>query len=347
MNILNDFHASAVNGIGAEIHAPKLDGMVGYANETTTTTLNDLTNATLVQPVLILALSEQPGIAMRMCREFNLIGQPTIAASIPTETSWWGAANDDGVGVDLEFDATQATALGNTAVASGTLTCTPAEYGAAHALTDNVSEDSVPIDVLDHIMGRDLHVLTLAHDDDFLALLASLSQTVGSTGVDLTIVQMIAAQQGIRVRGAVADRLEYILDNEQALNIETALIATNAAAAIFALSADRLIGYAPTPDHGMSSNRQVMSFRGVPVTTSGLTDTANAGADVVGACLCGTSAFNDASGATTFGMAWKRLPRFETQRQAKLRATDLVMTERVGFVELQDGSGTAIITDAP
>jgi hypothetical protein len=316
------------------------------ANEITTTTVDDLTNATLVQPVLILALSEQPGIAMRVCREFNLIGQPTLAAKIPTETAWWGSANDDGAGVDTEFDASQATALSNTAVSTGSVTCTPSEYGAAHALTDNVTEDSVPIDVVDHVMMRDLHVITLAHDDDFLALLASLSQVVGTSGADLTVAQMVAAQQGIRVRGAVADRLEYILDNQQASDIEAALIAASTSIAVFALAADRLIGYAPTPDNGMSTNRQIMSFRGLPVTATGLTDTANAGADVVGACICATSAFNDAAGSTTFGMAWKRLPRFETQRQAKLRATDLVMTERVGFVELQDGSGTNITTDA-
>lgn len=316
------------------------------ANEITTTTLDDLTNASLVQPVLIYALSEQPGIAMRMCREFNLIGQPTLAAKIPTETSWWGSANDDGAGVATAFNGTEATALSNTAVSTGSVTCTPAEYGVAHALTDNVGEDTVAIDVVDHVMMRDLHVLTLAHDDDFLALLASLSQVVGTSGVDLTIVQLVAAQTGIRTRGAVADRVEYILDNQQASDIEAALLATNAAAAIYALSADRLIGYTPASDQGMSTNRQIMSFRGMPVTSTGLTDTANAGADVVGACICATSAVNDASGATTFGMAWKRLPRFETQRQAKLRGTDLVMTERVGFVELQDGSGTGIVTDA-
>ena len=45
-------------------------------------------------------------------------------------------------------------------------------------------------------------------------------------------------------------------------------------------------------------------------------------------------------------MVWKRMPRFETQRFAKLRATDLVMTARAGFSKLQDGTTTAIITRA-
>lgn len=322
------------------------DPLVCFANETTTTTLDDLTHASLVQPVIIRALTEKPG-CWRGAREFNIIDQATNAAKLPTETSYWGSANDDGVGVDTEFDATQATSLGNTAYSSGQVTCTAAEYGVAHALIDNVVEDSVRgIDVMDLLKGRMLFVLALAWEDDFLAQYANLSQTVGTSGVDLTIAQMIAAQQGLRTRGVDADAMQYTLDNQQAADIEAALLATNAAAAIYALSADRLIGYAPTPDNGMGTSRQVMTFRGLPVIASGLTDTANAGADVVGACYCPSTAHNDESGATTYAIAHKRLPRFETQRQAKLRGTDLVMTNRLGFAEIQDGAGTAIITDA-
>jgi hypothetical protein len=317
------------------------------AAEITTTTLNDFTNSALVEPTVILALSEKPGIANAHCRQFSLIGKPTNALSIPTETSFWGSANDDGVAVDLEFNATEATAVGNTAYSSGVVTLTCAEYGVASAITDNVGEDSVSgLDAMNLFMGRMLHALTLAMDDDYLAQFANLSNSVGSSGVDLTIAQLVSAQQGLRTRGVTADRLAYILDNQQVLDIETGLMAANAAAAIFALSADRLIGYSPTANNGMDNNRQVMNFRGIPVIASGLTDTANAGADVVGACIVASSAANDAGGSTTHGIGWKRLPSFETQRQAKLRATDMVMTCRAGFVELQDGAGTAIITDA-
>jgi hypothetical protein len=316
------------------------------ANEITTTTFDDLTHASLIQPVIIRALTERPGL-FRFCREFNIIDQPTNAAKIPTETSYWGSANDDGAGVDTEFNATEATSLANTAFSTGAVTCTAAEYGVAHALTDNVVEDSVRgIDVMDIIKGRMLFVHMLAWEDDYLAMYASLSQTVGSSGVDLTIAQMIAAQQGLRIRGVESDALVFVLDNQQSLDIEAALMATNAAAAIFALSSDRLIGYSPSADHGMSASRQIMQFRGLPTFSTGLTDTANAAADVVGACLAPSTAFNDSTGATTHAMCWKRLPTFETQRQAKLRANDLVMTARLGFAELQDGSGTAIITDA-
>lgn len=316
------------------------------ANEITTTTFDDLTHASLVQPVIVRALTERPGL-FRFCREFNIIDQPTNAAKIPTETSYWGTPGDHGVLVDTEINATEATSLANTAFSTGQVTCTATEFGVAHALTDNVVEDSVRgIDVMDLIKGRMLFVHMLAWEDDYLAMYANLSQSVGTTNTTLTIIAMISAQQGLRIRGVDADVLAFVLDNKASLDIEGALMATNAAAAIFALSADRLIGYAPTADNGMGPSRQIMTFRGLPTFSTGLTDTANAAVDVVSACVAPSSAYNDASGATTHGMCWKRLPTFETQRQAKLRANDLVMTARLGFAELQDGSGTNIISKA-
>lgn len=318
------------------------------ANETTTTTLDDLTHASLIEPYLIAALSEQPGL-YRFCKEFDLRGKSTKALDIPIETSWWGSANDDGAGVDTEFNATEGTVLSNTAVSINTkVTITAAEYGVAIEVTDNVDEDSVDgLDLMLRLEQRMLHVLSLAMEDDFLALFPSLSNSVGSTGVDLAVAQLLDAITGIRIRGAVADSLVGVLDNAQATDLQTALIATNAAAAVFALSADRIINYNPSADRGLSAQRQVATFAGVPMFTSGLTDTANSGADVVGAVFTPSTAFNDQTGHVTYGMAWKRLPRFEMERNAKLRTTDLVMTCRWGVAEMNDGSATKIVTDAP
>jgi hypothetical protein len=318
------------------------------SQETTTTSLNDLTNSALVQPVVIAALSEMPGL-WKLSREFApLTDQATSAASIATETSWWGSANDDGAGVDTEMNATEGTDLSNTQAATGTVTVTAAEYGVAMEVTDNVVEDSVRgIDVFNWLEGRHLHAINLAMTDDFIALFASISNSVGSSGSDLTVIQAIAAQQGVRVRGAVSDTSIYVLDNEQQLNLDTALLATSTSMAVYALAADRVIGFSTSPDNGMGAMRNTMSLRNFPAYTSGLTDLANASADVVGCFFCGTSAANDANGATTFGHIWKRLPRLETDRIIIGRSTLMVTTAKWGCAELQDGSGSAIITDAP
>ena len=230
---------------------------------------------------------------------------------------------------------------------TGSVTISSGEYVVGMEITDNVIEDSVRgIDVFMWLRDRHLKAMDLAWTDEFCALFAGLSNTVGSTGVDLTIAQLIAAQQGLRVRGAESDSTVYVLDNQQQLDLDTAILTGNAAAAVYALSADRLIGYAPSGDNGMVASRITGRLRNLPVIATGLTDTANTGADVVGACFCVSTAQNDATGATTFGQAWKRLPRLETDRIIYGRSTALVTTARWGCCELQDGSGTGIVTDA-
>ena len=87
------------------------------ANEITTTAYDDVTHPSLVEPVMIAALAEQPGL-WALSREFNLIGKPTAAAKIPKEVSWWGSADDDGAGVDAELNGTEGTHAGNTASAT-------------------------------------------------------------------------------------------------------------------------------------------------------------------------------------------------------------------------------------
>lgn len=317
------------------------------ANETTTSTLDDLTNATMIEPYLVAALSEKPGL-FRHCKEFNLVGKEQQAAKIPSETSWWGSANDDGASLDTEFDATVVTDISNSAVSTGSVTCTPAEYGVAIELEDKVQEDSISgIDFLNLIQERMLHVMTLAFDDDFLALFAGLSNSIGSTGVDMTLANLLQGITDLRVRGVDApDGLHITLDNQAASDVEGVMIATSTSAAVYAMAADRHISWNPSPDAGVNPNRYYGSIRNVPITVSGLTDTANTAADVVSGIYVPSSAANDTSGHVTFGCAWKRLPRFETERHAKKRTTDLVMTSRLGFVELLDGSGSKYVTDA-
>lgn len=320
------------------------------ALETTTATADDLTHASLIQPVMIRALQARARL-YRFCRQFNLIGQSTAAAKIPVQTSWWGSAADRGAGVDTEFNTSEGAALGNTQVSTGSVTCTAAEYGIQITVTDNVGEDSVSaIDLVGTLPGQMMDVMTLAWEDDYLALLASLSNTVGTSGVDLTVAQLIAACTGQRVRETEADRTEIIFDHEQASNFEGLMVATSTSMAVYAMAADRVISWQPTADHGLT-NRVIAGFRGSPVNVSGLTDTANSGADVVGAVVCPSTAFNDSSGATTHAMVIKRLPRFRMDNTSAIaiggRGTVMVMDSRVGFAELQDGSGTAIITDAP
>ncbi len=95
----------------------------------------------------------------------------------------------------------------------------------------------------------------------------------------------------------------------------------------------------------MGQRRHVLTFRGYPVYATGLGSTANTAADANGATFTPAGPNNDPY--ATFGNIVKRMPRFETDRNAKGRSTDLVLTMRMGAGELQDATGTLIQTDAP
>jgi hypothetical protein len=315
------------------------------ANETTTTTLNDIVYSAVIEPSF-LAYAMDWIVAQQFARRYSLVGKPANALDIPRFATDMGTIGDGGTGVDTEFDATQATDLSaNIALDTDKVTITSSEYAFKRTITDNVFEDSIAgIDLMDAVLADGAQILMTAFEDDMLALLASLSNTVGTSGADLTIAQTLAAQVGIRKRGVRApDGVVYVLDEQQVDDLEAAMIATSTSTAVFAFANDRLLGIDREANNGMG-NGHVFSFRGYPVYSTGLTDTANAGADVVGACFVPTTSGNDRY--ATFGWADKRPFRVETQRDASLRADEVVFSMRRGVAEIADTTGTAIITDA-
>lgn len=286
-------------------------------------------------------------VATPLLREYSLLGQASNAVDIWSLASDMGTVGANGAGVDTEFDATQATDLSNTALDSNKVTLTASEYGVMRTITDNVLEDSIAgIDWLRIVLNDSARILMTALEYDTLALLDDFSNVSGTSGSDLTIAQLLAAQTGIRTRGVRAPAgVTYVLDDEQVLNVETAFIATSTSVATYAAATDRLFGSpGPGPNNGMT-NGHVLNFRGSAVLATGLGPTANSAADVTGACFVHSGPGNDDMAA--LGIVWKRMFRLETDRDISLRATEYVSTMRVGVGELFDAAGTSVVTDAP
>ena len=316
------------------------------AAESTTTTLNDVYYSAIISPMMM-DYAHDWVVTTQFLREYSLIGQASAAVDIWSLATDMGTVGANGTAFDTEFDATQATDLSNTALDTNKVTLTAGEYGVMRTITDNVLEDSIGgIDWLRLVLNDSTRILMTALEWDITALFDNFSTVQGSSGSDLTIAQLLAAQVGIRTAGVRApDGVVYVLDDEQVLNVETAFLATSTSVTTYGMAADRLLG-APGlgPNAGMS-NGHVMSFRGSPVWATGLAPTANAGADVQGACFVPSSPSNDPMAA--LGVVWKRMFRLETDRDISLRATEYVSTMRAGVGELFDAAGNAIITDAP
>lgn len=316
------------------------------AGESTTTTLNDVYYSAIISPMMM-DYAHDWVVATQFFREFSLVGQASNAIDVWSLASDLGTVGDHGAGYDAEFNGTQANDLSNTALDTNKVTLTAAEYGVMRTITDNVLEDSIGgIDWARIVLSDAVRILMLALEQDATALLDDFSNTAGVSGSDLTIAQLLSAQVGIRTRGVRApDGVVYVLADEQVANVEAALIATSTSVTTYATAADRILGGPGAgPNNGMS-NGHVMSFRGYPVWSTGVSPTANAGADDTGACFVHSTPSNDPQAA--LGIVWKRMFRLETDRDISLRATEYVATMRVGVGELEDKAGTSIITDAP
>lgn len=311
----------------------------------TTTTLNDVYYSAIIDPMMM-DYAHDWVVATQFLKERSLIGAASAAFDFPSLASNMGTVGDGGGGVDGEYNATESQDLAATTLSTNKTTVTASELGVMRTITDNVMEDSISgIDWLRLVLSDSTRILMTALEDDVCALLAAFSNVVGTSTSDLTIAQLLAAQVGIRKRGCRApDGVVYVLDEQQVDDVEAALIATSTSVATYAFAADRLLG-APGagPNNGLS-NGHVMSFRNSQVWASGLTDTANAGADVAGACFVPSTPANDSM--ASLGIVWKRMFRLETDRDISLRATEYVSTMRVGVGEIFDTSGTSIITDA-
>ena len=311
-------------------------------NESTSTTLNDFTNAGVTQE-LALDYPHDWVVAQQFFQRRDVSGMPGNRADFPVLASDMGTVGDNGAGVDGEFDATEGTDLANLTADSDVVQISCSEYGLMRTVTDTIVEDAISgLDLLNVLIADGARILMTALEKDCWTLFSSLSNTVGVSGADLTIAQMIAAEANIAKRGNRAnDGVVYCLDDIQVDDLTAALTSTNAATAVFASAADRLMGVDRTVNNG-HGNGHVMQFRGYGVYRSGLSDTANSAADVVGACFTPASAGN--AGFITFALLEKRPFRVETQRDASLRAGELIFSMRMGAGEWRDSSGTGIVS---
>jgi len=314
------------------------------ANETTTTTLNDFVNGYVISSAL-LGYAMEFIVAHPMFRYFSLVGQPSNVLQVPRLTADF-SVNDNGASVDTEFDATEGTALSNTALDAENVQFTVSEYGLVRTITDNVAEDSVLGSQFMSLIVMDAaQTLGMAVEQAACSLFSSLSNSYGSTTVAATLANAIAMADGIRTRGYHApDGLAYVFDNKAWSDLKTAALATSTSVLTYGETGQQILGMSRDPSNGLGADRRVGTLYGIPAFETGITPTANAAADVVSACFVPSSPGNDAH--ATFAYVEKRPFRIEVERDSKLRADIVVFTRRCAVGEAADGSGSRLISAA-
>ena len=313
------------------------------ALETTLTTLTELVYAEWINPFILSYAENYKNPSQFLLRMDPQNGSSTVSA--PRWVSDEGDVNDEGAAVDTEYDATEGTDLGNTALETLDETFAISEYGLMRTVTDHVAESAQSAaSVMQSLVPQSASILMAAANQTACALFASFTGQSGDTSADpLTIAFIDDAIYDLAERG-VTGELVGILHHDQVRDFMNAIQASSTSMATYAGAADRQMAYTAAPDQGRSVEGWALRYKGVDFYRNGLCATANTAANVVGAIFARGDIPSQASMAA-IGQGSLRDFRVGTQRDESLRATEFVFTMRWGCGIINNAHGQEVISD--
>jgi hypothetical protein len=313
------------------------------ANETTLTTLTELVHAEWISPFILSYAENYKNPSQFLLRMDPLNGSTTVSA--PRWVSDEGDVADEGVAVDSEYDATEASDLANTALETLDSTFSISDYGLMRTVTDHVIESAQSAaSVLASLIPNATSTLMAASNQTACALFSGFTNQSGDVTADpLTIAFVDDAIYDLAERG-VTGELVGILHHDQVRDFMNAIQATSTNVASYGAAADRQMAAQTSGDQGRNVEGLALSYKGVPFYRNGLCATANTAANVIGAVFARGDIPAQADMAA-IGQGSLRDFRVETQRDASLRATEFVFTMRWGCGIVNDAHGQEIISD--
>jgi N4-gp56 family major capsid protein len=276
------------------------------ANESTTTSLNDLI-APIVQEAMFVAseTSIMPGLVKQFTVPANA-GKVLQVPLYPVQT--------------IATDAGEAQDLSNTEISTGVANITLTEAGIMTTLTDMARNHSVSNVVADlgKLFGE---AIAKRHDRALTALFSSFSSQIGAAGDELEVKDLFEAYATLKAN-AVPGPYMGVFNPKSIYNIKKTLTNTfvnpNASAVVNQAMSEGFIGRIAGIDIYESSNVVEDSATGV---TNGIFS-------------------RDA-----LGIAIAQNINIETQRDASLRAEEVVASSRYGVSVLHNSYGIKVLGD--
>jgi N4-gp56 family major capsid protein len=243
---------------------------------------------------------------------YDLAGQASKAIKIPKADSFTAAA------------LTEGTEVANTALTSASVTGTAAEIGIMATITDVLEVSDIPAAHAARLrqLGR---ALGDKIDVDICALFSGFSQTVGATGVNITLANLLDGIYALEAADAGGlGELVSVLHPRQVADLRAEL------------EADVAVIYSAKSDNDISKSMAGYfgSWFGIDIFQS--TNVVDAGADFVGALFVKNYAL---------GMVQKWAARVEAMRWPPIRGFVLVATAMYGVFEIEDLAGVDVTTD--
>lgn len=293
---------------------------------------NETTSTTLTTQILTELIQAEIGPAIRNGSIMYPLMKIADISMVPTKTaSFQFAAGASASAI------TEGTAVSNSAWTLTEATIAATQVGVKVELMD-LGVRSTVADIVS-VVSQDLAAACMDNfDTAAAALLAGFSNTVGTSGSNLTIAQMIIAVTTLKINAkGLANNAVFALYPQQVGDLQTEVVnASNGLAP--ALSRENLVAIMGDTVNSAVLSSQAGSFMGIPVLQSNAVPDDASGANSDGAIFCAGSAL---------GAAIKWMPEIEMQRGVSngQNSTNILATMAYGVGELRDSLGVTISTD--
>ena len=281
------------------------------AAETTSSTLSELYTEIVAEALFV---ASERSIMRPLVKNYAITGGGK-SVEVPIYAAVSAAAVAD------------ATDLSNTAINPTSVTITASENGIMTTLTD-LGRNAAPRNVAADIGKLFGEAIAKKIDTDLTALFGGFSNTVGSATTVMSAALIFNAVAKLRATGVPSDNLACILHPNVAFDLKSGLSNTFAN---------------PNPGAGNEALRTGFAgqIAGVSVyETSNMADASGNNPGTTG----------DYKGAVfhsdALGLAMMQDLKIETQRDASLRADEIVATSVYGVGELQDSYGCEVEADS-
>jgi N4-gp56 family major capsid protein len=281
------------------------------ANESTSSTLSELYTEIVAEALFV---ASERSIMRPLVKNYAITGGGK-SVEVPIYAAVSAAA------------VSEAADLSNTAINPSSVTITASENGIMTTLTD-LGRNAAPRNVAADIGKLFGEAIAKKIDTDLTALFGGFSNTVGGNTTVMSAALIFNAVAKLRATGVPSDNLACILHPNIAFDLKSGLSNTFAN---------------PNPGAGNEALRTGFAgqIAGVSIyETSNMADASNNNPGTTG----------DYKGAVfhsdALGLAMMQDLKIETQRDASLRADEIVATAVYGVGELQDSYGCEVEADS-
>jgi len=216
----------------------------------------------------------------------------------------------------------EAADLANTAINPTSVTITASEVGVMTTLTD-LARNSAPRNVAADIGRLFGEAIAKKMDQDLLALFDGFSTAVGTDSAVLSAATVFNAASTLRAAGLPVDETYLVLHPKVAFDLKSGLTNTFA-------------GLSTDLSNEALRNGFIGQIAGIKIFETGNMSNTGTGGDFKGGMF-----HKDA-----LGLAMMQDIKIETQRDASLRADEIVATAVYGVGELHDSYGIEVIADS-